>query len=432
MMNVRTRILVVILLLVGILPASAQLEHSLSAYSPYTMFGLGDMSASGTASTLAMGGIGLALRTPNEFNYSNPAALSAIPQNTAIFNIGAMSANYYQQTASSSTAFNTANLNDLGFAFPITRGLAMGFSLTQLSSVGYETAIIDDNPSVVENIGRAIYSYYGEGGVSELNTSIGWKVVGGFSIGATMHYDFGTLDRHWDSAITPLLGETSFSDLYSVERIQVQKLRASLGMQYQFRVGYDDHIIIGATYDFKSEGVYDSKTLSYVSHYSGTDTVSYKVSDYPITFPEKFAAGISYNNTKLTVGFDYSRQDWTDAFETLSYIDLFLCEDYRIGASYTPDRRSVNNFFKRLTYKVGARYVTSYIGRDGYQPVDWTATCGVSMPLKAQNVSTLNLAIEYGERGGVESILNEQYFKVVVGLSLFGGDDMWFVKRKFN
>ena len=55
---------------------SAQ-DGAFSSYSPYSVFGVGNMSRQGNAYTLSMGGVGLASRSNRFVNIVNPAAVTA-------------------------------------------------------------------------------------------------------------------------------------------------------------------------------------------------------------------------------------------------------------------------------------------------------------------------------------------------------------------
>ncbi len=426
------RIVICVVLSMASLVSQAQIEGALSSYSPYTMFGIGVLSVGGNAASRAMGGVGIAARDKYEFNYLNPASLSAIPQRTAIFNFAGMNANYYQAYNNNKNAYNGTTLHDLGFAIPLGKGIGMGVSLTPLSSVGYSTMVVNDNADIIGNIGRAIYSYWGQGGISQLSTSIGAQLFTGFSVGATMHYQFGSIDREWKSQIFSFIEDEDYRSIRTLETTQVDQLQFSFGAQYQVRVGSDDNLTIGATYNLAKQGEFDRKQLSYTEGSMFKDTVAFGQTVFPATMPEKIAGGIYFSNPKLGVGLDYSYQNWAGAFDMPEGMTLGEIHDYRFGMKYTHDRQSLRSFFHRITYKAGARYSTSYLIRDGHQPTTWAVSAGFDMPLKSRNFSALNIGVEYGERGARGAILKESFFNVVFGLSLFGGDDMWFVKRKFN
>ena len=55
---------------------SAQ-DGAYSSYSPYSVFGVGDIARQGTAYNKSMGGVGIASRNNRFINYLNPAAVAA-------------------------------------------------------------------------------------------------------------------------------------------------------------------------------------------------------------------------------------------------------------------------------------------------------------------------------------------------------------------
>jgi len=58
-----------------------------STYSPYTRFGLGDLSKPGFGQNMAMGNTGLAIHENNRINYLNPASFSANDSTSVFFDL---------------------------------------------------------------------------------------------------------------------------------------------------------------------------------------------------------------------------------------------------------------------------------------------------------------------------------------------------------
>lgn len=52
-------------------------DGTYGAYSPYSIYGVGDISKEGTAYNKSMGGVGIATRNRRFINYLNPAAVTA-------------------------------------------------------------------------------------------------------------------------------------------------------------------------------------------------------------------------------------------------------------------------------------------------------------------------------------------------------------------
>ena len=62
---------------------------------------------------------------------------------------------------------------------------------------------------------------------------------------------------------------------------------------------------------------------------------------------------------------------------------------------------------------------------------------GFEIPFMMNTVSNVNVAFELGKRGNASTLnrglVLERFFRVNVGITLFGGDyDYWFVKYKYD
>ena len=68
-------LLLSVFLIIGVL-VHAQ-DGTYGAYSPYSIYGIGDLSKQGTAFNKGMGGVGVAMRNRRFINYLNPAAVTA-------------------------------------------------------------------------------------------------------------------------------------------------------------------------------------------------------------------------------------------------------------------------------------------------------------------------------------------------------------------
>ena len=90
--NTLIRLFVAIALLVPF-GAAAQ-TSSINAFSPFTMYGIGELNTPGTLPMRSMGGVGVAVRSGGVVNLLNPAAFSAAPQKTFLFDFGLEGQNY--------------------------------------------------------------------------------------------------------------------------------------------------------------------------------------------------------------------------------------------------------------------------------------------------------------------------------------------------
>ena len=412
---------------------------SLNTFSPYTMYGLGDLRLGGSAEIRTMGGAGVAIQNPYTFNYLNPASLSAIPRQSALFNFGGEGQNYYSKTASSSNSHNSFNFSDIGLAFPLAQGVGFGISLSSVSEVGYETAIVDDNSSVVENIGRGIYTYSGEGGISQVTGSLGVNVFKELSLGANVIYYFGSMDRFYNAKLEPMLNPTDYNEIKSFSKTHVSKVLYSLGMQYRIRVGTASSLTLGAT--FQPKAVIRSNENREQISIRGLmiDTIYMGKTPNHITVPTKLEGGLFYyhDGGRFTAALDYSWQDWSGSFTIPQdqNITLRSQQQIRLGASFTPHRFDLRSTFNRWTYRIGARYGTSYLTFNGQKMNDMAVSVGLGVPLSKHKVySRISLGAEFGQRGTVNhGLIRDRYINIFAGITIFGdAEDGWFRRQKFR
>ena len=95
--SLRIAVVAALCALFSTLHASAQGGAAVTAYSPYTMFGIGELQTIGTAQMRGMGGVGVAWYSPQMPSLVNPAGYSATLQKSFIFGFGA-EANFLQNS----------------------------------------------------------------------------------------------------------------------------------------------------------------------------------------------------------------------------------------------------------------------------------------------------------------------------------------------
>ena len=87
--SLQVAVVAIACLLLGISQVSAQGGAAVTAYSPYTMFGIGELQTIGTAQSRAMAGVGVAWRSTQMPSMANPAGYSATLQKSFLFSVGA-------------------------------------------------------------------------------------------------------------------------------------------------------------------------------------------------------------------------------------------------------------------------------------------------------------------------------------------------------
>ena len=447
---------VVVACVVVALSASAQGGAAITAYSPYTMFGIGELQTIGTAQMRAMGGAGVAWRSSQMPSIANPAGYSATAQKSFLFNVG-MEGNFLQNrqkqysgdayTGISKNGKNSVNIHEVAVQFPLAKRLGMGISLMPYSSVGYKMSFLDQSDEVAGNVGAASYTYSGDGDVTEVKFGVGWEPFKKFSIGIAAKYYWGKITHNYVSAVdNNIVGNGSYLSVVGKNEYDISNFKFQVGMQWD-AISNDKHLLtFGTTYDYGG-GLRPKVTKSMVLNNIYETTVSQETGVSQMQLPHSVKAGVMYQNPKIAVIAEYEFQAWggnEGHFEesmnnnmSVKYVDTHAA---KVGFSYTPNRFDVRNYFKRISYRAGFRYSNYYQQYNGCDIQQYAVTAGFGFPLKFMGNSSVDVCLEYGVRGALNSLMNrapkigmirQDYFKVGVGFSLFG-EDYWFVRPKYD
>ena len=429
---------------------SAQ-TSSINAFSPYTMYGIGEVNTPGTLAMRSMGGAGVAMRSTGVVNLLNPAGFSAAPQKTFLFNFGLEGQNYYnsQKVAgeAKSTAYNTFNFHDIAFQMPVAKRLGLGFSLTPYSSVGYRTKYYheyDPTNPVYGNVGNVQYNYQGEGDVTEVKLGLGWEVFKNFSIGVAAQYYWGSINRTFVMTPTAIAGEGPYVSTVGTDVYSISSIKGQVGVQWSPILNQKRILTVGAAFDFGGDLHPETTKTIYVGDLYNT-TVKGDTTHLALVLPHQLAVGLYYQTAKWSVGVDYVYQNWEQnenpaevpgaanvAYKNTSTI--------KVGLEYTPNRMDVRHYLNRWSYRVGFRYGNYYQSFQGKTLPQYALTAGFGMPIRFLGRSSLDFGVEFGQRGDNSSIrvdnrqiglVRQRYVKFSVGLTLFG-EDQWFVRYKYD
>jgi hypothetical protein len=104
--------------------------------SPYSRFGIGDLSDNNNAWNLSMGQLGIGIRSPSHVNYANPASFSAFDSVSFVFE-GGFSGEFVNLTSDvQNVNRNYASLGYLLFGMPVNRWWKTSLGLVPFSDVG--------------------------------------------------------------------------------------------------------------------------------------------------------------------------------------------------------------------------------------------------------------------------------------------------------
>ncbi len=445
--------------LVALLPCVAQAQtSSVNAFSPYTMYGIGEQQTPGTLMMRSMGGVGVAMRGTGLLNLLNPAALSAMPRKSFLFDFGLEGQNYYNaqqiEGVDKKTAYNTFNFHDIAFQLPLGKKLGLGFSLTPYSSVGYRIRYdhpFDPNDPVWGNVGHVSYNYSGEGDVTEVKLGIGWEPFKNFSIGIAAQYYWGNIDRDYTSTTSTITGSgTTYSSTVGNDNYSISSIKGQIGLQWIPLLTAKRALSIGATYDFGGD-LNPEVTSTVTIDNSWSTVVRDEQLDLETCLPGQLAVGTFYQTNRWAVGVDYVYQNWgsrnsrrvqtgvTGSDRTSYEVAYTNTSTVKMGVEFTPARYDVRRFLNRCSYRAGFRYGKYNQTFNGQSLNQWAVTAGVGIPVRFLGRSAIDIGVEYGQRGGNVAervgLVRQQYFKFAVGFTLFAGsenNEYWFLRPKYD
>lgn len=410
----------------------AQTTDALGSFTPYSIFGVGDVTRPGTAFNKGMGGIGIGVRDNRSINYLNPAAISERDSLSFMLDFGMEQKNFYMNSNTSKSAYNSFNMQHIILTFPVYRRSAMVVGITPYSSVGYKFEETETDPAIVAEMGDIKYQRYGTGGISKLFLGASTKLFKNLSLGAEGVYYFGTIDRYSNVLFN---SNSAYRSIKTGMDYVVGSFSGKLGLQYTHSFSKDISLTMGATYLLKSRlsGDYTRYSLA-VNSSAVIDTVSFNTSqNTQIEIPSEFGFGFSLRKSESwMIGADYVRQDWRESSFTSTpgvSFEPSLSNTFKVGFEYTPNRYDVRYYFRRVTYKGGAYYEKSYISVGGNQVNSVGLTLGVNLPIYRYN--TVGLAFDMGQRGSLKNnLVKENYLMFIINIGLL--DNSWFRKYKYD
>ncbi len=393
-----------------------------STFSPYSIFGLGDIEWNGTGKTRLIGGTGIALKSDGYLNVVNPASYSAIDSNTFILEASVLgtSSNYYYSDLD--LRMNTTNFNSFALGFQATKWWASSFGLKPYSHTGYSITTEND----LEGTTSSYYTVFeGSGDITQLywGNSFSYK---GLSLGANFSYVFGTIKKEEHIQLASL---TDDEDIIT-RAMHVRNVFMDFGLQYTQSFEKWDHTI-GLIYHPKQYLVCD-ETDSYYSSSMDSTRIEEKFGEANFWVPEKFGAGYSFYNKEkhLKLAVDYQFEKWSDIeYENItSNIKLTNLHRASIGFEIQPDPTDRSNYLKRINYMVGAYYVNSNLRYKSNQVTDFGFTLGAGLPVGEKTY--IFVGGEVGHRGNLTGgLIQEDYYKFNLAFSL---KDNWFTKSKYR
>lgn len=434
-----------VLLAVFVFSAAAQ-DHTGAyvGYTPYSMFGIGQLAPQGTGFNSAKGGVGIADRNVRFINLQNPAAVTARESKSFMMDVGLRQGNTVMEANAAAcgvsgdgtvrSANNTFNMNDIVLSFPIKGSAAFKFGIMPYSNVGYNFLSEETSSELLSGIGDIRYAHNGSGGTYQIFLGAGYTFLKRFSVGVDGYYYFGNINHNSYASISSTT--TTYRGISTGWYYSLSGLGAKFGLQYEQPVGKQRAILFGATYSIPTRLGGEMVEYTFGELSSSTDTLHYNVSGVKgYDIPAELGLGITYKHSdKLTIGFDYRQQDWSNtdfgpmpndnySFSTAN------AQSFRLGAEWTPSRYDVRYYFKTLTYHAGLYYDRSYMAVNGHQVAAKGITLGVTFPV-FRYYNSITLGIDLGQNGTLDNdLIRERYLKFTLS---FNFHDIWFIKQLYE
>ncbi|MBN2519101.1 MAG: hypothetical protein JXB17_01235 [Bacteroidales bacterium] len=386
--------------------------------SPYTLFGLGQVEGYKLGVNHALGGTGIAFKTKKSLNNLNPASYSGIDSLLFFFETGIFCKATAYSTLKETQKQYDGSFNYLSIGYRVTKWWANSIGITPYSTVGYNI----NSTYIIEGDLRAYSkSYTGSGGISRFYYGNSFKFNKNLAIGVNLSYIFGSITR---SEI--LSGYTDFND-YEIDKKQfLNNFYLDYGLQFSIQPNNLKYSI-GLIYGNKKE----LKTKTEYTLITAIDTINLENEKKDIFYiPRKYGIGISLEKSnKFIVGFDYSRNRWSDLKISVPILNIRDSERFSLGVEYTPFQGYKDIGLKTWYYRIGAYFNKSYL-EIKEKPINSKAiTFGFGIPLR-HDFSLINFSFEIGTNGTTDAkLIKENYWLVYLNFTL---RDLWFRKVKYD
>ena len=404
--------------------------------SPYSQYGLGQLSEQTSGFNRGMNGLGLGFREHNQVNYINPASYSSIDSLTFIFDAGLSG-----QVTNFSENGQKKNANNADFeyavaAFRASKHLGVSFGIIPFTNIGYNYSISGylngDKSTTFTN------TYNGSGGMHQIYLGAGWEFVKGLSIGANVSYIWGDIDR----SVVNSYSDGYINTLSKYYTATISSYRIDFGLQYTLPLNKKNSLTLGLTYGLghKLNSDPSCMVISTNTTTAVADTTSFTVNN-GLEIPTSFGAGLTWNNNnKLKLGADFTYQKWGDTkfpvykvindVPSYSLSDEYYSDRYKltIGGEFCNNETS-RNFIDRIRFRAGASYASSYYkvnGQDGPDEISVSVGFGIPIVNAYNNRSILNISGQW-VRSEAPGMLKENTFRINIGITF---NERWFMKWK--
>lgn len=383
--------------------------------SPYSIFGIGDLSNYTSTRTYSMGLVGNSL-FGNYVNNLNPATNTKL-KTTMI----SLNGNYGFLKSTDGTLENkvsNGNVLGLNIGIPFNNNCVISLGFNPYSLTNYKIRV----NGVTGGGQNYVQTYSGKGGLSRINLAFGYNLLRMVSLGIEYNYSFGEIKNQnfinfgsQGFTNTNIRQQSDFQKsfmkggiVFEVGRIfkSINRNTKDLSIGFVFQSGFN----LDATRD----GIYSS-SLS-------IDTIILNSGN--IEIPALFGAGITniFNN-KYLVSADFVMQDWSK-YSAFGQSFSNFQNSMRIGLGFEilPFQENFS-FWQSMSYRFGGFYDKLFYKVNDEDIISYGLRAGVNIPINRFN--SLDLGFNYSIKGKTgNGLIKDEFFNFTAGIN-FG--ELWFM-----
>ncbi len=385
--------------------------------SPYSIFGIGDISYYTSPRTYSMGITGIAL-FGNYLNTLSPATLTQLTSTTI-----SLDGNYgFLKSSGGAKQSQVSNGNFLGFNIGIPldrgRGFVMALGFNPYSLVNYR--IRQNGISGGQNY---IQTYAGKGGLSRINAGLSYNLLQKISIGLEYNFGFGQIkDQNFIN-----FNNTAFINTNIKNEFDFQKSFIKGGVIFEVGKIFQSFTLRNMSLGFVFQSGFNLTTTQEGIYRNslGEDTVT--LNSGTVEIPDSYGLGITniFGN-KYLLSADVLVQDWSKyRFFGKQRPDFQRSYRAGIGMEILPSQNH-KSFWKSLTYRFGGFYDLAFYQLNGENINTVGIRAGLNIPLSTYN--SVDIGMNYSVKGKpVSGLIKDEFLNFTIGFN-FG--EIWFIRPK--
>mgnify|MGYP006414180513 FL=1 len=380
------------------------LAYSLMGQSAYYRLGYGDIFPTTGPFSSSLGHGAVALGDSTRIATQNPAALSS--SNKVHFGVTLGS----EFRSINSTVSNNTRLEQLYLSFPVGKRFGMSLGTQAIADFASEYAF---------SLGLGTFSEHSEGGIWDYHIGLGYDLSSSMRLGLKLHTFQGLLRRETrvqlddSQELYVVKGDISGR---SIEAGVISNLREKVSLGLTVNIPYDKPTLSGrdslagsgAYVDLEEELGAWPTTIKFGVIYHHSETMN-------------FMAGIGQQL------FSESGFDDAQVFSLPEGWSTTPVASFQLAMQKLPTDRTSRYWTKRTGWHAGVSIKNYYLmPASGNMIYEYSLISGTNLELR-NGRSMFELSGEFGSRGGEESLPEELFARMKLGIQI---NDTWFKKVK--